>query len=111
MSQAKVDRYKEEKKNREKLMKKQKRETMLLKLAGSVVAIALVGWIGFSVYQNVQADVANTYEVKTDALDDYLNGLNASEEETAEAESEAETEASAETETTAEEAQSETSAE
>ena len=86
MSQAKVDRYKEEKKNREKLMKKQKRETMLLKLAGSVVAIALVGWIGFSVYQNVQADVANTYEVKTDALDDYLNGLNASEEETAEAE-------------------------
>ncbi|MGN0277687.1 MAG: hypothetical protein ACI4CZ_10915 [Hominisplanchenecus sp.] len=107
MSQAKVDRYKEEKKNREKLMKKQKRETMLLKLAGSVVAIALVGWIGFSVYQNVQADVANTYEVKTDALDDYLNGLNASEEETAEAE----TEASAETETTAEEAQSETAAE
>ena len=91
-------------------MKKQKRETMLLKLAGRVVAIARVGWIGFSVDQNVQADVANTYEVKTDALDDYLNGLNASEEETAEAESEAETEASAETETTAEEAQSETAA-
>lgn len=109
MSQAKVDRYKEEKKNREKLMKKQKREAMLLKLAGTVAAIALVGWIGFSVYQNVQSDVTNTYEVKTDALDDYLNGLNASDEETAETESETDTEASAETETAA--AESETAAE
>lgn len=105
MSQAKVDRYKEEKKNREKIMKKQKRQAFLLRLAGTVVAIVLVGWIGFSVYQKVQGDVSHTYAVKTDVMDDYLNSLDASETEDTEAaeESSSETEApAAEAETTAE---------
>ena len=44
MSQAKVDRYKEEKKNRQQIMKKEKREWMLTKLAGVVF---LFGWHGF----------------------------------------------------------------
>ena len=83
MSQAKVDRYKEEKRNREKIMKKQKREAMLMKLAGTVVVVALVGWIGFSVYQNAQEGTANTYQVKTEALDEYLTNLSAEETEEA----------------------------
>ena len=77
MSQAKVDRYKEEKQKREKLQKKEKRELLLWKIVGIIVLVALVGWIGFSVYQNVQKDASHTYEMKTDALDHYMNGLNA----------------------------------
>lgn len=111
MSQAKVDRYKEEKRNREKIMKKEKREIFLMKLAGTVIAIALVGWIGFSVYQNVTGDVAHTYQVKTEAFDDYLNGMNA-ETEAEGTETEAgETEAETSAEETSEPAETESAAE
>lgn len=43
MSQQKVDRYKQEKANRQKMIKKQKREILILKIAGSLIALALVG--------------------------------------------------------------------
>ena len=88
MSQAKVDRYKEEKQKREKLQKKEKRELLLWKIVGIIVLVALVGWIGFSVYQNVQKDASHTYEMKTDALDHYMNGLNAETETSSEASTE-----------------------
>ena len=65
---------------------------------------ALVGWIGFSVYQNVQKDASHTYEMKTDALDHYMNGLNAETETSSEASTET-------TEKTTEETAAETSAE
>ena len=42
MSQAKVDRYKQEKKNRDKIIKKEKRQLAAMKAGVSVVAIALV---------------------------------------------------------------------
>ena len=47
MSQAKVDRYKEEKANRKKVMRKEKIANRLCKCA---VAAALVVWIGYSAY-------------------------------------------------------------
>ena len=97
MSQAKVERYKEEKKKRDKLQKKEKRELLLWKIAGIIVLAALIGWIGFSVYQNVQKNVSHTYEMKTDALDNYLNDLNAETESTDETSAETDTEASSET--------------
>lgn len=81
MSQAKVDRYKEEKKNRSKIMKKQKMEWLLTKVALGVFGVVVVGWAGVSVYQNVTAKPQNatveteSYTVNTSALDDYLNGL------------------------------------
>lgn len=80
MSQAKVDRYKEEKRNREKIMKKQKMEWMLTKVGLAVFGVAIVGWAGFSVYQNVTSTpktvtVTENYTVNTSSLDDYLNGL------------------------------------
>ena len=49
MSQAKVDRYKEEKANRKKVMRKEKIANRLRKCAVAVVAAALVVWIGYSV--------------------------------------------------------------
>ena len=84
MSQAKVDRYKEEKKNRAKIMAKEKREWMMVKLGGGLLAVVLVGWIGASVYYNAtnKPETATetqvekpVYTVNTTALDDYLGGL------------------------------------
>lgn len=82
MSQAKVDRYKEEKRNRDQIIRKQKREWMLTKLGLSVVAVVMVVWVGVSVYTNVTApdetvaESLETYTVDTTALDDYLYDLN-----------------------------------
>ena len=50
MSQAKVDRYKEEKANRKKVMRKEKIANRLRKCAVAVVAAALVVWIEYSAY-------------------------------------------------------------
>ena len=81
MSQAKVDRYKEEKKNRSKIMKKQKMEWMITKIVLAVFAVAIVGWAGVSVYHTVNGSSDSTtaetesYTVNASALDDYLNGL------------------------------------
>ena len=66
MSQAKVDRYKEEKANRKATMKKQKTERVVRRIAVSVIGLVLVGWIGYSAY--------NAYEVrqpKQEAAIDY----------------------------------------
>ena len=80
MSQEKDDRYKEEKRNREKIMKKQKREWMAVKAGLSVVALAFVAWIGASVYYAVNAPDPNaelpSYTVNTSALDDFAADLN-----------------------------------
>lgn len=80
MSQAKVDRYKEEKKNRAKIIKKEKRQLFAMKLGGSVVAIALVAWFGVSFYSFFQTEDTTvtekqTYTINTSALDDFLTDL------------------------------------
>ncbi|MCR1841165.1 hypothetical protein [Murimonas intestini] len=75
MSQQKVDRYKQEKANRQKMIKKQKREILILKIAGSLIALALVGWVGFSVYDMTHVETKQTYEIDTTALDEYMQTL------------------------------------
>ena len=50
MSQAKVDRYKEEKANRKKIMRKEKIANRLRKCVVAIVAAVLVVWIGYSAY-------------------------------------------------------------
>ena len=55
MSQAKVDKYKESKKNRKKQMKKEKIQSYLRRGVACIVA-ALIGMAGFSIY--------NIYESK-----------------------------------------------
>ncbi len=81
MSQAKVDRYKEEKKNRAKIIKREKREWAATKAGLSLVALALVAWIGFSVYTGVNSTSddtvveKDTYTVDMTALDDFLADL------------------------------------
>lgn len=75
MSQAKVDRYKEQKANRQKIMAKEKREKMLWKVGGCVVAVLLVGWIGFSAYKTFYVPPRVSYEVDASAMDEYLATL------------------------------------
>lgn len=82
MSQAKVDRYKEEKRNREKIMKKQKMEWMATKIGLSLVGLVMVAWIGVSVYNVVTDTETDTttaelpsYTVNTAALDEFMNDI------------------------------------
>lgn len=84
MSQKKVDAYKKEKANRDKLIKKEKRILMLEKLAGIAVCAVVVCWIGFSVYNKTQENketVVQETEIDTAALDEYLSSLTAEETE------------------------------
>ena len=78
MSQKKVDAYKAEKANRDKIMKKEKLVLTLEKLAALVLCIVAVCWIGYSVYVKVTAGQENVTQetvMDTSALDSYLNGI------------------------------------
>ncbi|MGI6095555.1 MAG: hypothetical protein ACOYBL_09005 [Lachnospiraceae bacterium] len=80
MSQAKVDKYKEEKANRQQIMKKEKRNRFMWKLGGGAVALAAVVWIGYSVYGVAKGDVqtsltTETTEINVDAMNDYLDTI------------------------------------
>ena len=83
MSQKKVDAYKAEKANREKIMKKEKLILTIEKLAALVACMVAVCWIGYSVYGKVtegQETVTTETVMDTSALDSYLNGLSADSE-------------------------------
>lgn len=56
MSQEKVDRYKQEKANRKKNMKKQKLRNAAQKLVVCVAGIAVIGWIGYSAYHSYESN-------------------------------------------------------
>ena len=81
MSQAKVDKYKEDKKNRKKIMAKEKRQWFLTQAALTVAGLAIVAWIGISAYQAITAPNGDepakvkTYTVDNSALDDYIASL------------------------------------
>lgn len=82
MSQAKVDRYKEEKKNRKQIIKKEKRQWAMIQAGLGIFAVVLVAWAGVAVYQGVTAPAETTgelttYTVNTGALDDYMAELTA----------------------------------
>lgn len=83
MSQEKVNKYKEEKANRKQIMKKEKRNRMIGRIIGAVICLAIVGWLGYSIYDSTTEKVASSQtEVNLTAVTDYLNGLYA--EDTAE---------------------------
>lgn len=88
MSQEKVDKYKKEKANREKLQKREKRTLFLEKLAIGAVAIVMVGWIGYSAYGVLTREEPDeektvvTTEMDTTAITDYLSQLSGDAEET-----------------------------
>ena len=80
MSQAKVDRYKEEKKNRKEIMAKEKRKRMIGKIAGCAIVLALVGWIGYSAV-DLYMDSRPIETIYTDltAINDFMTDLSSAE--------------------------------
>lgn len=76
MSQEKVDRYKIEKANRAKIIKKQKQQKLMMQIGAVVIGAALCVWVGFSVYDKVNTPEPKSYEVNVDALAEYQNSLN-----------------------------------
>ncbi|MBR1391037.1 MAG: hypothetical protein IJ567_06305 [Lachnospiraceae bacterium] len=78
MSQAKVDRYKNEKRNRKKIMRREKAASVLRTSVVTLVAAAIVGWAGYSVVQRYQDDKPASYtDVNISAISDYLNNIGA----------------------------------
>ena len=80
MSQQKVDQKKHDKANRKSIVRKKTIEEIASLVCVSIIAIAIVGWIGFSVYKKAeQIKLANaTYEyneITTTAIQDYLGTL------------------------------------
>lgn len=76
MSQEKVDRYKQEKANRKKIIKKQRIMSVVRKAVLTLAALALVAWLGFSAYQTHEAKQERPVaEVDYNAVNNYLNGL------------------------------------
>lgn len=76
MSQEKVDRYKEQKKNRKKTMKKEKRLHYLGRFAGIVVCAAIIVWAGWSIYQKYESGKPASYtEVNLDSISNYYTNL------------------------------------
>ena len=80
MSQEKVDRYKEQKKNRKAIQAKKKRNALITRVCASLVVLALVAWLGYSVVDSSEKK-QNSGPVTADitALDDYVMSLNAEE--------------------------------
>lgn len=78
MSQAKVDRYKEEKKNRKKIMAKEKRIRIAGYTAGCLVIATIIGWAGYSGYNAYEASKPmETIYANLDSVTDYMSSLNA----------------------------------
>lgn len=78
MSQEKVERYKKEKANRKKLIRKQKIMNVVRKAVLAAAAVALVAWLGYSAYDIYESGVERTVaEVNYDSVMDYVNGLTA----------------------------------
>lgn len=78
MSQAKVDKYKKEKANRQKIMKKEKFFHRLEMICIALVCTVVVGWIGYSVYakaSGAQSETLKTVEFDAGAVQDYVSGL------------------------------------
>lgn len=80
MSQAKVDRYKQEKANRKKTMARQKRLHMLAVVCGWLVVIAIAGWAGVSAYNIYESrKPVETVYANLDAINDYMGSLSSEE--------------------------------
>jgi hypothetical protein len=75
MSQAKVDAYKKEKKNRKKIMRREKIKTRLSVFCVMALLAAAICWFSWAVYNNVKANAnggtAAQTELDLSAIDDY----------------------------------------
>lgn len=76
MSQAKVDKYKQEKANRKQIMKREKIKHRVRQGVVGIIGIVLVGWLGFSAYNMYEsAKPKKTVEINYDAISSYQQNL------------------------------------
>lgn len=76
MSQAKVDQYKKNKMNRKKNARKDKVKHAFRRIAVGVVSLALVGWLGYSVYNLYETNKPQqTAEIDYSAITNYQQSL------------------------------------
>ena len=75
MSQEKVNRYKEQKASRKEVMAKEKRQSMIVKLVSGVIVLALVCWLGYSVYNSATRPDTTPVELDAAAMQEYLTDL------------------------------------
>lgn len=74
MSQAKVDRYKEEKANRKKILAKEKRKRIAGTICGWLIALLIVGWAGYSGYNAYEKSrPIKTIYADLDAINNYMD--------------------------------------
>ena len=79
MSQAKVDRYKEEKANRKKILAKEKRKRIAGTICG-LIALLIVGWAGYSGYNAYEKSrPIKTIYADLDAINNYMDTLSTEE--------------------------------
>lgn len=82
MSQEKVDRYKKEKANRKQTMKREKIQNVLRRCMVGVVAVLLIGWIGYSAYGTYESKKPKEeVEIDYTALTDFSEKLSEAAEE------------------------------
>ena len=80
MSQAKVEKYKEQKANRKQTMKKEKLQSIVRNSIAAVVIVAALGWVGYSGVKSIIESIPRE-EVKVDynAISNYESALNGTE--------------------------------
>lgn len=78
MSQEKVEKKQNLKKNRKKIVKKQKRQHVMEIVAGVIVCVGIVAWLGYSAFNKYEtyekAHVAST-AIDISSLVNYESGL------------------------------------
>lgn len=75
MSQEKVNQYKEQKKNRKEIIKKEKRKALISKVCVAAVLLVVAGWLVYSAVVTVQNAEGPAVTVNTSALTEYVNNL------------------------------------
>ena len=81
MSQAKVDRYKEEKANRKDILRKEQAKKVLRSTVLCLVLVVCAGYIAYSAIQAAKAGQSYTYTtVNVSSLENYLSDVTSAEE-------------------------------
>ena len=80
MSQAKVDRNKEQRANRKKIVAREKRNRIIATVCGWAIVVVIVGWAGYSAYDTYEKSrPMETIYATLDAITDYTSSLDTEE--------------------------------